>query len=129
MIYNVEAPLFQSFLSSGKHKPTSEEIIDALADISKKHPGSRPEQHAAMLRGKRGAARVWGRGGFPRRASGGAAPRRARREYSRRGDPRRIAFSDRDDRTERATPARYPQWVLDDVNWAALSDLVPEQTS
>ena len=53
MIYAVDSPLFQSFLSSGKHKPSSEEIIAALADISKKHPGSKPEQHVgggAVLR-------------------------------------------------------------------------------
>jgi len=67
MIYDTSSPLFQSFLTTGKHKPTSEEIIDALEVIKKETPGKSPEVMAATLRSK------------------------------------------------------YPQWVLDDVDWADLS--------
>lgn len=68
MIYDTASPYFSSFLSSGKHKPTSEEVIDALADIKKKFPKQSPEEMAANLRMK------------------------------------------------------YPQWVLEGLNWAELSE-------
>lgn len=67
MIYNTESSLFQSFLSSGKHKPTSDEVIDALNVIKAETPNRSPEQMAATLR------------------------------------------------------AKYPQWVLEDLDWAELS--------
>ena len=52
MIYNTESSLFQSFLSSGKHKPTSDEVIDALNVIKAETPNRSPEQMAATLQTK-----------------------------------------------------------------------------
>mgnify|MGYP001168432742 CR=1 FL=1 len=39
MIYHHKSPEFQGYLSSGKHTPTTEEVIDALQDLKKKMPG------------------------------------------------------------------------------------------
>ena len=61
MIYNTESSLFQSFLSSGKHKPTSDEVIDALNVIKAETPNRSPEQMAATLRAstRSGCSRTW----------------------------------------------------------------------
>jgi len=67
MIYDANSELFKSFLSSGKHKPTTDEILEALEVIKQDNPKQTPEVMAAMLRGK------------------------------------------------------YPQWILDDVDWVELS--------
>ena len=72
MIYATDSPLFQSFLTSGKHKPSTDEIVDALDVIKKEHPTRSPEEMAATLRGK------------------------------------------------------YPQWVLEDLDWMELSKRMPE---
>ena len=33
MIYHHKSPEFQGYLSSGKHTPSTEEVIDALQDL------------------------------------------------------------------------------------------------
>lgn len=41
-----------SFLSTSKHVPTTDEVVDALTDIKKKVPGLSPEELASSLRQK-----------------------------------------------------------------------------
>eukprot|EP00632_Arachnochrysis_sp_CCMP2950_P015953 CAMPEP_0185699432 /NCGR_PEP_ID=MMETSP1164-20130828/6920_1 /TAXON_ID=1104430 /ORGANISM="Chrysoreinhardia sp, Strain CCMP2950" /LENGTH=72 /DNA_ID=CAMNT_0028366367 /DNA_START=99 /DNA_END=317 /DNA_ORIENTATION=+ len=72
MIYDVKSPYFMSFLTTSKHKPTTDEVVEALADIKRKTPGLKPEELAATLRQK------------------------------------------------------YPMWVLDDLNWAELSEKIDD---
>ena len=36
MIYDVNSSYFKSFLNSGKHKPTNDEVVEALEDIKTK---------------------------------------------------------------------------------------------
>ena len=50
MIYDVNSPYFQSFLSNSKKQPTTDEIVDALADLKRKKPGQTAEELAAALR-------------------------------------------------------------------------------
>mmetsp|Transcript_38577 Transcript_38577/g.123645 ORF Transcript_38577/g.123645 Transcript_38577/m.123645 type:complete len:85 (+) Transcript_38577:162-416(+) len=52
MIYDVNSAYFQSFLSNSKKQPTTDEIVDALADLKKKKPGQSPEELAVALRVK-----------------------------------------------------------------------------
>mmetsp|Transcript_14551 Transcript_14551/g.44091 ORF Transcript_14551/g.44091 Transcript_14551/m.44091 type:complete len:100 (-) Transcript_14551:177-476(-) len=52
MIYNVNSPYFQSFLSNSKKQPSAEEIVEALRDLKKKKAGQTPEELAAALRTK-----------------------------------------------------------------------------
>ncbi|KAJ8604510.1 hypothetical protein CTAYLR_000915 [Chrysophaeum taylorii] len=52
MIYDVKSAYFASFLSSSKHLPTTDEVVEALGDIKKKTPGLSPEDLAAALRTK-----------------------------------------------------------------------------
>jgi len=50
MIYDVNSPYFQSFLSNSKKQPTSDEIVDALSDLQRKKSGQSPEELASALR-------------------------------------------------------------------------------
>lgn len=52
MIYDTKSPYFMSFLSTSKHKPTEDEVVDALADIRNKFPSVKPEELAGRLREK-----------------------------------------------------------------------------
>ena len=36
MIYAVDSAYYNSFLTTGRHKPTNEEVVEALEDIKKK---------------------------------------------------------------------------------------------
>ena len=88
MIYATDSSYFNSFLTTGRHKPTNEEVVEALDDIKKKvrrapppprraaaadrprpipqNKGASPEEMAATLRNKSGRAAsvtVTGRGG------------------------------------------------------------------
>lgn len=52
MIYHHKSPEFQGYLSSGKHTPSTEEVIDALQDLKKKMPGLGAVDLANALRAK-----------------------------------------------------------------------------
>ena len=52
MIYSTKSGFFQTFLSSGKHTPTTEEVIDALKDLKQKMPSLNAEALANQLRVK-----------------------------------------------------------------------------
>lgn len=118
MIYSTSSPYFASFLGSGKHKPTSEEVITALKDIKEKvrttldpprvsrhitvpppsqNPELSPEDMAATLRDKRG--------------SSATEPCFSGADSHGRTFPGRGAF-------------RYRQWILEGLNWSELSRMM-----
>ena len=49
MIYHHKSPEFQGYLSSGKHTPSTEEVIDALQDLKKKMPGQGLKQQRRAM--------------------------------------------------------------------------------
>ena len=118
MIYATNSSYYSSFLTSGRKKPTNEQVVTALDDIKKKVRSRRvaskpnfhdspppppraqnkhmtPEEMAATLRSKCGS------------------PRRPRLRPTRRA--RRLGRR-----------RRYPTWVLDDMDWAALSNMMED---
>ena len=52
MIYHHKSPEVQGYLSTGKHAPTTEEVIDALQDLMNKLPGLGAVDLVIALRAK-----------------------------------------------------------------------------
>ena len=117
MIYDTRGSYFSSFLTSSKHKPSSEEVVGALNDIRIKVRG-------VFLFSRGDAEFPFSTGIAP------AAPRPEPRADGRDAETQvsrgaASSFGSRRARDQRASFFRYPQWVLDDINWAELQNEVP----
>eukprot|EP00616_Rhizochromulina_sp_CCMP1243_P007954 CAMPEP_0118962966 /NCGR_PEP_ID=MMETSP1173-20130426/1090_1 /TAXON_ID=1034831 /ORGANISM="Rhizochromulina marina cf, Strain CCMP1243" /LENGTH=72 /DNA_ID=CAMNT_0006911277 /DNA_START=61 /DNA_END=279 /DNA_ORIENTATION=- len=52
MIYYLKSPQFAGFLASGKHTPTTDEVVEALNDIKEAYPQMEATAMAQLLRHK-----------------------------------------------------------------------------